>query len=140
MDDRLFKKFKFATKKLLEELITEYIFSLVNYNEIRCSFHEPLAVRFGEALPWKFICCSGEIHEKYKLRERLDKYDFKAALQPFLLLAESQGRILQSIARAVAAADAGLMIRDKFLNSKNAKRKREIRAELGKHIGDVNVL
>ena len=56
------------------------------------------------------------------------------------MLAESQGRILQSIARAVAAADAGLMIRDKFLNSKKAKTKKAIRAELGKHIGDVNVL
>ena len=89
MDRRLYEKLKFSTKKLLEDLITEYIFSLVNFNDIKCSFHEPLAVGFGSALPWKFICCSGEIHEKFKMKERLDEADYKAALEPFFLLAES---------------------------------------------------
>ena len=66
LDRRLFEKLKFATRRLIEELITDYIFSLVSFNNISCSFHEPLAVGFGNNIPWTFICCSGEIYEKFK--------------------------------------------------------------------------
>ena len=80
LDDCLYHKLMGATKQLLVGLLTEYILSVVCVNNIRYSAHQPLSVEFGEALPWRFICCSLEISERYNKRERFENADYKAAL------------------------------------------------------------
>ena len=55
------------------------------------------------------------------------------------MLAESQGRFLQSISRAVDATDARLLLRDKFIACNSACAKYRVKAEFTKQFKGVNV-
>ena len=90
LDDRLYHQYMLASEKHLQCLISEYIYELIVFNKIKYSFHEPIAVGFGEALPWRFVCASSELIEKQYKKERFDFSDYKSVLQPYFLLVESQ--------------------------------------------------
>ena len=48
LDSHLQQQFKRAVSELLKELITDYIFGLLEHNNIPFSGHDPLQVSFGD--------------------------------------------------------------------------------------------
>ncbi len=82
--------------KLLERLVSEYLEGLIEHNKIKFCYDAPIAVCFGEALPWSVVCASSQQLDKFNAMDRLDSDDFRDFVRLWALLTKSQYMLINA--------------------------------------------
>lgn len=129
--DKLHRNFLDALKATLAKLLTDYIRSVAEHNELGDQLANEVAVNFGSLLPVHIVCGSDALLGMHERAPRVDEQGFAELQYQFKRLSSIYGILIEALetSRAEWSSVADVRIHDKlydFFQKSGKKAKRSL--------------